>query len=129
MRDQVAENLATAEARNELADVQDQIEDRRAAFQPLTEIAERYQLDLYEADVTSGGTELTVIPNLATEDAPRVTQAIFKAEQGALTLKMCAPDYHLIAPDEMRRDGERAAEIESLLSQRMERWVSLEEKT
>jgi peptidyl-prolyl cis-trans isomerase D len=85
VRDQIAENLALAEARNELADVQDQIEELRAAFRPLTEIAERFKLDLYEADVTSGGTELTVIPDLATEDVPRVSQAIFKAEQGALT--------------------------------------------
>jgi peptidyl-prolyl cis-trans isomerase D len=85
VRDQVAENLATTQARNELADIQDQIEELRAAFKPLTDIAERYKLDLYEADVTASGTELTVIPDLATEDAPRVTQAIFKAEQGALT--------------------------------------------
>jgi hypothetical protein len=28
----------------------------------------------------------------------------------------------------MRRDGERAAEIETLLLERMERWVSLEGK-
>ncbi|MBE0579241.1 peptidylprolyl isomerase [Devosia sp.] len=85
VRDQVAENLALAEARTELADVQDQIEELRAAFRPLTEIAQRYGLDLYEADVTAGGAELTVIPDLAAEDAPRVTQAIFKAEQGGLT--------------------------------------------
>lgn len=85
VRDQVANSVAMAEARNELADVQDQIEELRAAFRPLTEIAERFGLDLYEADVTSGGTELSVIPDIAAEDVPRVSQAIFKAEQGALT--------------------------------------------
>ena len=85
VRDQVANSVAMAQARNELADVQDQIEELRAAFRPLTEIAERFGLDLYEADVTAGGTELSVIPDLAAEDVPRVSQAIFKAEQGALT--------------------------------------------
>lgn len=85
VRDQIANTLAMTEARNELADVQDQIEELRAAFRPLAEIAERFGLDLYEADVTSGGAELSVIPDLAAEDAPRLTQAIFKAEQGALT--------------------------------------------
>jgi peptidyl-prolyl cis-trans isomerase D len=85
VRDQIAETLALAEARNELGDVQDQIEELRAAFRPLTEIAERFGLDLYEADVTASGSELTVIPDLAAEDGPRVTQAIFKAEEGALT--------------------------------------------
>ncbi len=83
--DQIANTLALAQARTDLADVQDEIEELRAAFRPLTEIAERYGLDLYEADVTASGAELTVIPDLATEDGPRVTQAIFKAEQGALT--------------------------------------------
>jgi len=85
VHDRVAESLAMAEARNELADIQDQIEELRAAFRPLTEIAERFGLDLYEADVAAGGTELSVIPDLAAEDRSRATQAIFKAEQGALT--------------------------------------------
>lgn len=85
VREQISETLALAEARNELGDVQDQIEELRAAFRPLTEIAERFGLDLYEADVTAGGAELTVIPDLAAEDSPRVAQAIFKAEEGALT--------------------------------------------
>ncbi|WP_332702527.1 peptidylprolyl isomerase [Devosia sp.] len=85
VREQLAQTLALAEARNELGDVQDQIEELRAAFRPLTEIAERFGLDLYEADVTASGAELTVIPDLAAEDSPRVTQAIFKAAEGALT--------------------------------------------
>lgn len=84
-RDQIAQNLALTAARNEIADVQDQVEELRAAFRPLTEIAERFGLELYEANVTAGGTELSVIPDLAEEDATRVSQAIFKAEQGQLT--------------------------------------------
>jgi peptidyl-prolyl cis-trans isomerase D len=84
-RAQIAQNLALAEARNELADVQDQIEELRAAFRPLTEIAERFGLPIYEADVTAAGSELTVIPDLAAEDVPRVSQAIFRATEGQLT--------------------------------------------
>ena len=85
VREQIADKLALADARNELAQAQDDIEELRAAFRPLTEIAERLGLDLYEADVTAGGTELSVIPDLAAEDTPRVAQAIFKADEGALT--------------------------------------------
>jgi peptidyl-prolyl cis-trans isomerase D len=84
-RDQIAQNLALIEARNEIADIQDQVEELRAAFRPLTEIAERFGLDLYEANVTSSGAELSVLPDLAAEDGPRVTQAIFKATEGQLT--------------------------------------------
>lgn len=84
-RDQIAENLARIEARNEIADVQDQVEELRAAFRPLTEIAERFKLDLYEAGVTANGGELSVIPDLAAEDRARIAQAIFRAEEGQLT--------------------------------------------
>ncbi|MFD1251603.1 Peptidyl-prolyl cis-trans isomerase D [Devosia equisanguinis] len=83
-RDQIRNSLATAQARNEINDVLDQIEELRAAFRPLTEIAERFGLQLYEAEVTAAGTELSVLPNLAPEDRSRVSQAIFKAQDGQL---------------------------------------------
>jgi len=83
--EQIAQNLARAEARNEIADVQDQVEELRAAFRPLSEIALRFGLDLYRLDVTASGIELNVLSDLASEDAGRISQAIFKAEQGQLT--------------------------------------------
>jgi ABC transport system ATP-binding/permease protein len=52
-----------------------------------------------------------------------------ESEQQALTQKMCGADYHQCAPDEMRRDGERTVELDALIAARMERWISLEEKT
>ena len=52
-----------------------------------------------------------------------------EAEQQSLTHKMCGADYHQTSPDEMRRDAERVGELDSLVSQRMERWVSLDEKS
>lgn len=77
--------LGTAEARNEINDVLDQIEELRAAFRPLPEIAERFGLDIYEADVTAGGNQLDILPNLSPEDRTKVSQAIFKATEGQLT--------------------------------------------
>ena len=84
-RDTIAQNLALAEARKEIADVLDQVEELRAAFKPLTEIAGRFNLDLYQTDVTASGSELAVIPDLAPEDSTRVAQAIFKATPDQLT--------------------------------------------
>jgi ATP-binding cassette subfamily F protein uup len=52
-----------------------------------------------------------------------------EAEQQSLTRKMSGPDYHRVAPDEMRRDGERTVELETLIAERLERWVKLEERT
>lgn len=84
-RAQIVTSLSMAAARNEINDVLDQIEELRAAFRPLTEIAERFGLDLYEADVTSGGNELQILPNLQAEERTKVSQAIFKATEGQLT--------------------------------------------
>lgn len=84
-REQITRSLALAQARDQIADVQDQIEELRAAFRPLSEIADRFKLPLYETNVTSSGNELDVIPDLAAEDRPRLSQAIFKAAQGQLT--------------------------------------------
>lgn len=81
----IVTSLSTAAARNEINDVLDQVEELRAAFKPMPEIAERFGLDLYEADVTSGGTELQILPNLQPEERTKVSQAIFKATAGQLT--------------------------------------------
>jgi ATP-binding cassette subfamily F protein uup len=61
------------------------------------------------------------------ESLPREIEQL-EAEQRQLTERMSAPDYHRQAPDDMRRDGERAVEIETLLAERMERWIALEER-
>jgi ABC transport system ATP-binding/permease protein len=50
-------------------------------------------------------------------------------EQQELTQKMGGADYHRVAPDEMRRDGERAVELDALIARRMERWIDLDGKT
>ena len=52
-----------------------------------------------------------------------------EAEQRQLTQKMGAPDYHRVAADEMRRDGERAVQLEGLIAERTERWIALEDRT
>lgn len=84
-RESISARLAAAEARGEINEILDQVEELRAAFRPLAEIAGRFNLDLYEANVTSGGVELSILPHLTPEDRPRVTQAIFRATEGQLT--------------------------------------------
>lgn len=76
--------LGAAAARTEINDVLDQIEELRAAFQPLDAIGDRFGLDVYEIDVTASGAELSALPNLAPADYARVAQAIFRAQDGQL---------------------------------------------
>src|SRR5690606_20698682 len=81
VREQIRESLALARARNDLIDILDQIEELRAAFRPLPEIAERYGLTLHTLDVTASGAELASVADLAEGDRARVAQAVFTASQ------------------------------------------------
>ncbi|MBN9333652.1 SurA N-terminal domain-containing protein [Devosia sp.] len=81
----IVTSLSTAEARNEINNVLDQIEELRAAFRPLPEIAERFGLNVYDADVTASGNQLSILTNLSADDRTKVRQAIFKATAGQLT--------------------------------------------
>lgn len=83
-RSDIVARLGAAAARDEISDVLDQVEELRAAFQPLDAIGERFGLPVYEADVTASGAELSVLPNLADTDYSRVAQAIFQARDGQL---------------------------------------------
>jgi ABC transport system ATP-binding/permease protein len=47
-------------------------------------------------------------------------------EQGALTARMSAPDYHLQGAPQIRADRRRLEEIEALLLAKFERWEALE---
>ncbi len=80
-RDQIAQQLALTQARNEFTDVLDQIEELRAAFRPLADIAERFGLPTQTVAVTVGGSELA---DVAEADRAKVATAIFAAEQGDL---------------------------------------------
>jgi len=84
VRDEIAEKLRTREARDSFVDVLDQIEELRAAFRPIEEIASRYQLDLHEIDVTADGTVLAGIEGIPADGRTKVADAIFDAEMGSL---------------------------------------------
>lgn len=84
-REQIKTRLAQAKARTQISEMLDQVEELRAAFQPLDQIAERFNLPVYEVDVTASGAELSVLPNLANNDASRIAQAIFAAQLEKLT--------------------------------------------
>jgi len=51
-----------------------------------------------------------------------------EAEHQGLVAKAAAPDYYRQAPDILRADQRRSAEIETLLMAKLERWEALENK-
>lgn len=84
-REEISKKLATDAARTEIADMLDQIEELRAAFKPLPEIAERFGLKVANLKVTASGAELAGDADVPEDARASVAAAIFKAEQGALT--------------------------------------------
>ncbi len=81
----ITKRLSTEKARTAYVDIQDQIEELRAAFQPLKQIAERYGLPLTTVSLTAAGAELSAVVNLAEADRAKAAQAIFAAAVGKLT--------------------------------------------
>jgi ATP-binding cassette subfamily F protein uup len=61
------------------------------------------------------------------ESLPKEIEAL-EAEQQALAAKMSAPEYFKQPPDVLRADQQRNGEIENLLTQKLERWTSLESR-
>ncbi len=55
--------------------------------------------------------------------------AALEAEQHALAAKMSHPEYFKQSKEHLRTDQARTAEIEALLTEKLERWESLEAKT
>lgn len=84
-RDEIAQSLAMAAARAEFVEVLDQIEELRAAFQPLPKIAERFGLTVHPLTLTKAGDALAAVADIPAEERPRVAAAIFGAEQEKLT--------------------------------------------
>ncbi len=83
-RADIVTRLGTAAARTEINEILDQIEELRAAFQPIDAIGERFGLAVYDLNITASGAELSALPNLPAEEYSRVAQAIFRAQDGQL---------------------------------------------
>lgn len=83
---EIAKKLAATKAKDAYTDIQDQIEELRAAFKPLKEIGDRYKLPVTTVSLTADGGELSTVPGLAEADRAKAAQAIFAAtEVGKLT--------------------------------------------
>lgn len=84
-REEITRRLAVNAARNEIADILDQVEELRAAFRPLSEIGERFGLAVKTLSVSAGGTELADDADIPADVRANVASAIFRAELGGLT--------------------------------------------
>jgi ATP-binding cassette subfamily F protein uup len=51
---------------------------------------------------------------------------ILEREQRELNERICAPEYHRAGQDQIRRDRERAAELDTLIASGMDRWEELD---
>jgi len=80
----IAKRLGAAKAKAGYADLQDQIEELRAAFKPLKDIAARYKLPVETVALTQDGSELSSVPGLADADRQKITDGVFAATAGKL---------------------------------------------
>lgn len=84
VRESIRADLAEKAARAEYTDILDQIEELRAAFQPLPQIAERFGLTLTEVEVTDGAAELAAVPAIPADQYGKISTAVFAAAEDKL---------------------------------------------
>ncbi|MBU1174027.1 MAG: SurA N-terminal domain-containing protein [Alphaproteobacteria bacterium] len=84
VHDDIAQQLKDKEARNQYADVLDGIEELRAAFRPLEEIAARFNLDINAVTLTRDGAALESVPAIPADFRGRIAETVFSTEMDAL---------------------------------------------
>jgi peptidyl-prolyl cis-trans isomerase D len=122
-REEIVRKLSTEVARGEIADMLDQIEELRAAFRPLSEIAERFNLKVATVAVTAGGAELaeTEVP---ADARTTVATAIFRAEQGALTPAVSLGSNRNVWFDLKSVEAARDQTLDEVRDQLIETWTA-----
>ncbi|SDG77736.1 peptidylprolyl isomerase [Pelagibacterium luteolum] len=83
VRDDIAQSIASRRAQDMVLDVYDEIEEARAAFQPVSEVAERYGLESYDLDLTRDGAALADLDVLPPDSTQRIVEAVFAASEDA----------------------------------------------
>ncbi|GGA52536.1 SurA N-terminal domain-containing protein [Pelagibacterium lentulum] len=83
VRDAIERSLATSRAQGLLLDAFDAIDEARAAFQPIDDVAAHFGLAIYELDLTRSGDALAEIDAIPADARSNVTQQIFDASETA----------------------------------------------
>ncbi len=83
-RPDIEKRLKQKQARDKYAEVLDGIEELRAAFTPIEDIAKKFNLDVSEVSLTASGAELSVISDIPTDADARVATQVFSTDMGAL---------------------------------------------
>ncbi len=83
-RADIVKRLKETEAKNKFTDVLDGIEEMRAAFKPIDEIAKQYNLDVTEVTLTQTGEALSAIPAIPAASDAKVANTVFSTEMGKL---------------------------------------------
>lgn len=79
VRDQIEQNLRLAQGRELLVKAYDDIEEARAAFQPIDDVAEQYGLRIYDVPLTRTGAALAEISTIPDSARETVVNQIFAA--------------------------------------------------
>src|SRR5690606_22304206 len=83
VRDQIAQDLSLKRAQDMLFTVYDEIEEARAAFLPISDVAERYGLAMYDLELTADGSALAEIDTLPEGSDQVIVNSVFSASPDA----------------------------------------------
>ena len=83
VRDEVEQALRLDRAQDLIDQAYDDIEEARAAFLPVQDVADQYGLELYEVALTRDGSQLAQIEGLPSGSTQPIVEAVFNASEEA----------------------------------------------
>ncbi len=123
VRADIEARLALAKAKDSYVDVLDQIEEQRAAFIDMTQIAQSFGLTSSEISLSQSGAELLGKVDLSGDEAVRVAQRVFDAEVGGLSASVLLGREKTFWFDLLQVDEARDQSLEEIRSVLAADWM------
>jgi len=84
VKEQIADRLKNRQAREMYVDILDNIEEQRAAFKSIEDIARQFKLEIFNASITATGEGLETVSDIAPDARTKVSGTVFAAKIDSL---------------------------------------------
>ncbi len=122
--DQLAQKLKMDRARPAYSDMLDQIEEQRAAFADMRQIADQFGLELAAVGIAATGAQLVEASELTPQEAQKVATAVFNSEAGKLTPSIPLGANKTLWFDLVSLDAARDQTLNEVREQLVKTWLA-----
>jgi len=122
--EQLAQKLKRDRARPAYSDMLDQIEEQRAAFADMEQIAGQFGLELDRVSIGATGIQLVEADGLTPDEAQKLATTVFNIDQGRLTPSVSLGANKTVWFDLLSVDSARDQRLDEVREQLATTWLS-----